>query len=199
MTLWIYVLYLNSLFINFCEYVNNQIHDFKCKHFENKVLHLAIYNKKYNRFVEIYNRDNIFILFFYWIFGLSQHRLQDVRGLDFSIDEVMICSFVKEHQLFKIVTDKSVDFKVMSNLKRKPHDTKFIYCILDGTHDITHYFEDFIVSILMNKTLTCKCYVNALSHFYKKDIWMTPESELKLMLDNTYEEKVFKENDPLII
>jgi hypothetical protein len=188
-----YILELQYLIINFLDNLIIWSNLFKCYFFEDKILHLAIYNSKTDRYFECYNYDNSLYLFILLILGMRD-RLADISLLDFRADEIIICSCVNDGKYHRIITDSPVDLSLTNNTRKN-----LIFCILDNTHDITHYFNDFLPCIIGNKTMLCKWYVNALSHFYKKDIWMRDHSVLKLMMDDDYNEKEYKENDKLII
>jgi hypothetical protein len=199
------LLYFNNIIFNFynniIENYNQFSLNFKLKYFNNKVLHFAIYNKYTEKYLDVYNYDNFFMLLYLYFLGLEQ-KLINVNNLYFLNNEIIIVTFIKDNLIYKLITDESAHINKLIDLNKKKISINFIYCnvyINNDIYDISHYFIDFRTSILINKKLETGCYVNALSHYYKKDIWMENNSILKLMMDNDYIEKVFKEKDKLTI
>jgi hypothetical protein len=196
-------MYFYNTLINFCDKCNTYLFarqacltNFKYNNFNNKILHYAIYNIKTHKYKDIYSYDNILYLLYLWITGYI-FCLIDIQNLSFiNNDELILCTFIKNNNIYKIITDKiNYNVLIQKNINNMP---KFIYCILDDNDDITHYFEDFKTSIFINKNIETQCYINAIFHFNKKNICMNENSQLKLMLDDDYAEKIFKAKDILI-
>lgn len=194
-----FLLKIESIFLNFydlCIYYKNQ---FISKYYNNKILHLAIYNNISNSYISIYNYDNICMLLYIWFFNLyKKYNMLYIENiyhitLDLGKNDMMIISYVKDNNIHKMIMNYE--------LRNQEIDTvqpKFIYAILDETTDMTQDFEDFKDFILHNKT----CYVDdiifMISSFKNKN--KTKEFKiLKIMLDNNYDELVFKAEDILLI
>jgi hypothetical protein len=111
---------------------------------------------------------------------------------------VMIYSFPRNGKIYRVISNTQVSTDELDKVESKYKKCQFIYCVVDDI-DITHYFMDFKESIYLNSSIETATYVNALSHYYKKDVWMKESSQLKLMMDTDYNEKVFKEKDILSI
>lgn len=200
-----FLLYIISIIFNFIENINkkylNFILNFKYKYYNNKVLHFAIYNKNTNKYLDIYNYDNFYILLYLYFIGYK-NKLINIENINFLNDEIIIVTFVKDNLLYKLITDESIKFNKLIDINKQYNSINFIYCnvyINEDIYDISHYFIDFKTSIIINKRLETRVYVNALSNYYKKNIWMDSNSTIKLMMDYDYIEKVFKEKDKLTI
>jgi len=193
-------LYLYNIFLNFYDYIietyQKNVTLFKCTHFDSKILHLAVYDTITKTYTECYNYDNVINLLF-------AKGIVDVSDLDFPENLVLIYTFPFNGKIYRVISNKPVNTQILDETEIDTEHINFIYCILSEPDsedkDITHYFMDFKESIYINDSIQTCTYVNALSHYYKKDIWMNENCCLKLIMDNDYNEKIFKEKDILNI
>ncbi len=88
---------------------------------------------------------------------------------------------------------------MLNQHKRCNPRSKFVYCILNDAIDLTHEFESFKEPLLLNTTLTVEDIVLLLLHYVGRSSLLEKEdvSNLKLMQDDTFEEKSFKGMDLL--
>lgn len=200
LSMLICLLYIYNNFFNFyCniyDIIEVNLKHFKCSYFNNKILHLATYSTITQRYTDCYNYDTFFKLLYNIMIS---RNMMDVKNLCFTSDDiVMIYSFPRNNKIYKVISNKRISTDDMDRLALAHKKCHFIYCVVDDK-DITHYLMDFKESIYLNDTMKTSTYVNALSHYYKNNIWMNENSYLKLMMDTDYTEKVFKAKDILNI
>jgi hypothetical protein len=77
----------------------------------------------------------------------------------------------------------------------------FIYCIVDDKYDLTHLFDQYKNSIMINKSITCEDMIAIFIMLSKRKEWIENANceEIKMMMDDKFEELVFKAKDKLII
>jgi hypothetical protein len=116
----------------------------------------------------------------------------DTSHIDLGPDDLLLISYVKDNKINrKIITEE-----LRSESKRDVNQ-KFIYAIVDESLDMTQEFEDFKDFILLNKKLSVYDIVFMISSFNKTNL--NKNFNLKIMLDNNYDELVFKAEDLLLI
>lgn len=188
-----FILNLESIFLNFCDFCTSYKNQFISKYFDNKVLHLGIYHN--HSYTTIYNYDSIYMLLYIWFFNLyktySMLYLENLEHIDIGPDDILLISYVKDNKINrKIITEENKN-------EINAVTAKFIYAIVDESLDMTQDFEDFKDFILLNKKLSVYDIVFMMSSFNKKNV--NKDFKLKIMLNNNYDELVFKAEDLLLI
>ena len=188
-----FILNLESIFLNFCDLCTSYKNQFISKYFNEKVLHIAIY---YNQsYITIYNYDSIYMLLYIWFFNLyktySMLYLENLEHIDIGPDDLLLISYVKDNKINRKIITEELRHEI------KAVEQKFIYAIVDESLDMTQDFEDFKDFILLNKKLSVYDIVFMMSSFNKKNV--NKDFKLKIMLDNNYDELVFKAEDLLLI
>lgn len=188
-----FILNLESIFLNFCDLCTSYKNQFISKYFNEKVLHIAIY---YNHsYITIYNYDSIYMLMYIWFFNLykayTMLHISNLNEIPLAPDDILLISYVKDNKINrKIITEENKnEIKAVE---------KFIYAIVDDHIDMTQDFEDFKDFILLNKNLSVYDIIFMMSSFKNKTN-LNNNLKLKIMLDNNYDELVFKAEDLLLI
>jgi len=109
---------------------------------------------------------------------------------------ITICSVIYNKQVHYILYDENTQ---EINFDRKPLITKFLYATIDDNYDLTYEFEKFKRYILENKNLDTYDIVKLMQMFFKNQDTMTNESTLKLMTDDSFDEKTYKGKEILLI
>ena len=191
-----FILKLESIFLNFYDLCTRYKNQFISKYYNEKVLHLALYYK--HSYITIYNYDNIYILIYIWLFNLyKNYSMLCICNLDdipLDIDDILMISYVKDNKINR----KFINYELTQNLENHKSQPKFIYAIVDETIDMTQDFENFKELILINKKLSVYDIIFMMSSFKNKFI-KNNNLKLKIMLDNNYDELVFKAEDLLLI
>jgi len=198
-----FILNLESIFLNFYDFLSNLKNQFISKYFNDKILHLALY---YNHsYITIYNYDSIYMLLYIWLFNLynkySMMYVLDTSYIDLGPDDLLLFSYVKNNKINRKIITEELRHKSERECEYeiKPQDPKFIYAIVDESLDMTQDFEDFKDFILLNKKLSVYDIVFIMSSFNKIKFNKNKNFNLKIMLDNNYDELVFKAEDLLLI
>lgn len=205
LAMWLFEFY-NILF-NFCDKAHSNIKQyyqvFKCRYYDNKVLKLGYLSKLTRMYYCVYDIDHPKYLIYYRILsylGYDIHLLNydDIKRSQ-SNDCILVTRLVKDNAVHNIITDKSIDGYFEKSITCDP----VLYCTLNDNIDLTHIVSDFLPSLYYNDSgLKCKWYVDALCEFagVKRGIMKGCENVLKYMLDDDkYEEKIFKDNDIILI
>jgi hypothetical protein len=183
----------------------NTLNSMKYSVFNRYLISYAIFNLDENKFLWIYNYDkpwSIIYMYFLYILGFDTHNNlisveDDINNL---VGEhyIIVGSYILNKTQKYIMAD---DFNII-NLSSEGDDKikeKFIYVTLDESCDLTHEFEKFKYFILFNKYLQCRDFVTIMQLFFNNNETIKDDSVLKLMIDNTYDEKIYKGKDLLLI
>jgi hypothetical protein len=125
----------------------------------------------------------------------------DTSYIDLGPDDLLLFSYVKNNKINRKIITEELRHKSERECEYeiKPQDPKFIYAIVDESLDMTQDFEDFKDFILLNKKLSVYDIVFIMSSFNKIKFNKNKNFNLKIMLDNNYDELVFKAEDLLLI
>lgn len=130
-----------------------------------------------------------------WFFNLynkyTMLYLENIENIPLEKDDILIISYVKDNKINRKIINEDLNQEI------KAVGQKFIYAIVDDHIDMTQDFEDFKDFILLNKKLSVYDIVFMISSFNKKNV--NNNFNLKIMLDNNYDELVFKAEDLLLI
>jgi hypothetical protein len=176
-------------------FVNQKVFNFKSNVFKGYYIKYGVFDKESKRFFWIYDYDSLLWTFLVWLEnGLSEkHSLIPISYAKITNDQyVCIGSYIED--------DKQVcEFHDVEMQYQHKLETKFIYCVVDDSIDMTHEFQHFRESIVKNTTLSCKDILILLCYFYSKNYTCKEDFNLKLIMDDTFHELSFKANDKLII
>ncbi len=152
----------------------------KFQMFEGKLTYYALFNTKTNEYSLIYDYSK-----FLNSFHKMPVKYDDMKYILQFSDCVIVANYIlygKEHH-------DILDYNSISKPKHSIHD-KVIYAYTDTNEDLTHEFELFKNTIFTLKSLTAQqlytvlmCYKNKQANNIKY---------IKVMLDNNFEEIVYK-------
>ena len=177
---------------NVIDYTNNQFFKWKCNACDNHYIRIALYDINHDRIIWIYDYDSIWGLVLFWfrtkpkLIPYDQYSMINPGGF------IVVGSYIKngkQHYGFWPASQSSV---LISS-------DKFIYCVLENAYDLTREFDMMKDCILNNKELLTKHIVNMVSLFFDKGFCMHENEQLKIVMDDTFEELTFKANDVLFI
>lgn len=183
----------------------NTLNSFKYSLFDGYLISYALFNTNEKKFLWIYNHDKPWtIIYFYilYILGFNIHDNlisvhDDINNL-IGDHYIIVGAYILNKEQKYIMAD---DFNIINPSSEGDDEIKqkFIYVTLDECCDLTHEFEKFKYFILFNKYLQCRDFVMIMQLFFNNDETITNDSVLKLMMDDTYDEKIYKEKDLLLI
>jgi hypothetical protein len=182
-------------------YCNNSLNEMKYSIFNGYFISYAIFQVDEKKFIWIYNYDkpwNIIYLYFMYILGfdIPNNLISINNAINLNkMNYIIVASYILNNKQEYIMTD---DLNI-NNLYENQVKEKFIYVTLDESCDLTHEFEKFKYYILFNKYLECRDFVTILQIFFNNIETIKNDSTLKLMIDDTYDEKIYKGNDLLLI
>ena len=180
-----YLMYLN-------DYLNNQILLLKNSLIDGYFIQFAFYDKQIERMIWIYDYNNLFYLIILWmdihLSNVYKYLIPYGKMHLLSSNQVFVGSYMKDGK-------QQYEF---GDFTESQGSAKFLYCVLDNAYDVTREFELFKSSILSNKSLTCKDVLNLLNLFFHRKYNVNDNSELKIVMDNTFTELTFKSKDMLI-
>ena len=186
-------------------FYNKRLLELKYKLFNNKIITHGFYDKEEKCYMVIYDYDNLFTLLYLYFYKLLCKKTASALPVfnntprDLASDRfIFVGSFIKNNvQYFTIIDgDSGKLYNPNENFTQT-----FIYCIIDDKYDLTHLFEQYKNSIMINSTIICEDIIAILIMLSKRKKWIenTKLEELKMMMDDTFEELVFKAKDKLII
>lgn len=202
--MWFFDFY-NVLF-NFYDRLQSNIREyyqvFKYQYFDNKILKLGYLSTSTGRYYKVYDIDYptylvLYRLLMYLGVDLSLLDYGDLRRYEMH-DSILVTRFIKNKTIHNIITNKPIDGYFEKTIVCDP----LLYCTLNDNIDLTNVFSDFLPSMYYNDGLKCGFYVNALCEFagVKRGSSKAQDNVLKYMLDDdNYEEKIFKDNDIILI
>lgn len=120
---------------------------------------------------------------------------------DYSINAAIISyidnGIIKEKLLLQRV--ENIDNSLHTS---KQFDFNYIYCIAEDENgycvDMTAYFNKFKHEVLQNKHLVCKDFVKIFADYAKHPFHIQRLKVLKVMMDDTFTEVLFKDNDIIV-
>lgn len=192
----------------------NRIVSMKYELFDGYLISYASYNINDKKFISIYNYDNtwnIIYLYFLYIFGYNVHEIYNLvyHKTYISIDKntLYICSVLYDTEQYYFIIDKNTQLRLPSldninidDINNKNTNNKnFLYVVFDDNNDLTHEFTKFKHFILENKYLETYDIIKMLQMFFYNKETVNNDSTLKLMMDDSFEEKTYKGKEILII
>jgi hypothetical protein len=189
----IYNLIINFYFkINIVYYTYS--YNLKCKYFNNKFINISLYDYHNKKYITLYNYDNPFKLLYAIIFN---HQLIDIYYNNiFTNDFIYVYTYIKNYKIYKVISKTFIKSEILDKYNDLSSNN-FIYCILDDKYDVTHYFNDFKSSALLNNEILTEDFIYVLSKYYNENKFKY--SQLKIMMDYDYNEYIYKEKDILNI
>lgn len=197
--------FLQFLYISVNTFYNKNVMKLKCNLFNNKIITHGFYDKSEKCYMVIYDYDNIFTLLYLYFYKLLFNK--SVSALPVFKDTpkdlaserfIFVGSFIKNNQQYYAIIDdiSGKEYNIENVFKQT-----FIYCTVDDKYDLTHLFEQYKSSILINQTIICEDMLAILIMLSKRKDWINNAQleELKLMMDDNFDELVFKAKDKLII
>ena len=182
-----------SFTVKLDDYVQNQILRFKNLFFDGYYIKLGFYDKTTKRINWLYDYDNIlYLLFESYVFKsvIIPYGKESIT----SHDHVLIGSYMKNgKQLY--------EFRELSSSDNELSDIKvnFLYCVLANYYDVTREFEHLKISIMNNKSLTCEDILLMVNMCFHKKLQVNNNVELKIAMDDSFDEITFKSNETLIL
>ena len=199
MNIWIYVykLYKNSII------------SMKHELFDGYLISCGSYNVNEKRYVSIYNYDNtlmIIYLYILYIFGCNIHENYNLINFRKYVSNdkhnIYICSVLYGNEQYYIIIDQNTHLNLpsLNNINNENKSTKkFLYVVFDDNNDLTHEFEKFKHFILENKYLETYDIIKMLQMFFYNKVTVNNDTILKLMMDDSFDEKTYKGKELLII
>jgi hypothetical protein len=189
----IYNLIINFYFkINIIYYTYS--YNLKCKYFNNKFINISLYDYHNKKYITLYNYDKPFKLLYAIIFN---HQLIDINYNNiFTNDFIYVYTYIKNYKIYKVLSKTFIKSEILDKYNDLSINN-FIYCILDDKYDVTHYFNDFKSSALLNNEILTEDFIYVLSKYYNENKFKY--SQLKIMMDYDYNEYIYKEKDILNI
>jgi hypothetical protein len=166
------------------------------------------YSRTSKTFSNIYNYDNLwYIIYFYLlnIFGYDIYKNYSIIPIHYfdtlqskNIIDILICTLIYNEETHYIMFDAQI-YRNLHLILENNSKNNFLYAVLDEEYDLTHEFKKVKNFIFTNKNLKTYEIVNIIQSFFKNKCTVTSESTLKLMTDNSFNEKTYKGKDILII
>ncbi len=197
--------FFQMLWVRSSVFYDKRVMDMKCYLFNNKIITHGFYDKQEKCYMLIYDYDNVLTLFYLFLMKVILNRCEFVMPVfkntprDLASDRfIFVGSFLKNGKQYYAILD---DMNGKLYEPDKVITKSFIYCIVDDKYDVTHLCEKYKTSILLNQTIICEDLLAILIMLSKKKEWIDNArlEEVKLMLDDKFEELVFKAKDNLII
>jgi hypothetical protein len=172
-------------------------HSFKCKYFNNKIIKISLYDSYNHKYTNLYNYNSIYKLIYSYLFN---HNLINIDNqCIFANDFIYIYTYIKNNKIYNVIANTFIESDKLDEIDLIYINSDFIYAVVDNKYDITHYLHDFKSSLYINKIINTADFVYALSRYYNDSINLNKYSELNIMMDNDYNEHIFKEKDILNI
>lgn len=182
------------------------INTMKHKLFDGYLISYAIYNPTCKTFTWIYNYDKPIIIIWLYIqyyFNILNIKLIPLPLIfdDLIDNKYIIASYLLNKKQKYLMFDNSIAIPgvLYNKIQKINNKYKYIYCILDETYDLTREFEKFKQYILLNKFLTCHDIIKIITLFSCNIVDITKDSILKIMMDDNFNEQLYKDNDILVI
>jgi hypothetical protein len=177
--------------------------------FDGYLISYGSYNINEKRYVSIYNYDNtlmIIYLYILYIFGCNIHENYNLvnfrKYVSTDKHNIYICSVLYGNEQYYIIIDKNTHLNLpsLNNINNEnKYNKKFLYVVFDDNNDLTHEFEKFKHFILENKYLETYDIIKMLQMFFYNKDTVNNDSILKLMMDDSFDEKTYKGKELLII
>lgn len=164
--------------------------------FEDYFMTFGVYDRINEQFVVLYKYDTP-LRFLYIVlkslFVPKRDLLLSTRDVDAYVEETE--KYIKIGSYF----DGDGLHYMLNQHKRCNPRSKFVYCILNDEIDLTHEFESFKEPLTLNTTLAVEDIVLLLLHYVGRSSLLdrTDVDNLKLMQDDSFQEKSFKGIDLL--
>ena len=194
---WCWFLYFNNIFISFYDYfrefLKKRRQNYLKLYFDGKVIKMAVYDRTSRRYHLLYDTDNVLKLMWSHALGVEYYDFWDLPCV--GAHTLLICTCVVGDEIVEVALEPGMSFRQLMEKSSRPD---LLYCTLvnnDGCHDITKVMLPFKSSLQVNKTVDTKAFVDAVCHYKDKVLPWDETSMLKLMTDDDFEEKIFKDND----
>lgn len=184
---------------------NKRLLDLKCYLFDNRIITHGFYDKEEKCYMLIYDYDNLYTLMYLFLCKYFLNRCEFTMPVfgntprDLASDRfIFVGSYLKNKKQYYAILDED-NGKMFDPTKEV--NIGFVYCIVDEKYDLTHLFEKYKSSLILNQTILCEDILAILILLSKRKEWIENAQldQLKIMMDDKFEELVFKAKDKLII
>lgn len=197
--------FFQLMWVSTNSFYNKRLLNLKCELFNNKIITHGFYDKEEKCYMVIYDYDNLMTLLYLYFYKLLFNRGVSALPVfgntprDLASDRfIFVGSFIKNNVQYNAIIDgESGKLYNPTEIYKK----NFIYCIIDDKYDITHLCEHYRNSLMVNQSITSEDMMAILIMLSKRKDWIENAelTEFKLMMDDNFEELVFKAKDKLII
>jgi len=213
-----YLVTLLLALINFCDNTYQKIkvntNNFVNKNLDGYVIYYALYSTEDKNCAVLYDYRGFWQRVYLMLYKLLLQIFYDLdlvyTGRLFKYENVIenidnLSSFFVDCAIVSYVQHQQIHHELLTNEDMSPSTSssetpKFVFAVFnDGTedHDFTHTFNLYRKGIIACKKMTCLDIMIVLCKVCQNDSVDLSDFTLKCMMDNTFNEIVFKDNDTI--
>lgn len=178
--------------------ITDKYNNLKIELFDNTVVRFDIYDLDSNRYIKIFDNETLFTILLA-LFGIQPDMIIHPYDITYvGPKHIKIVKYYYKGKIHHAIYDKSFNSQIIKELTKQK---SIIYFIIDKNEDITIQLMPFITSLYMiSDGISINILIDIIEGFYGINLKYNNESLFKLMLDDdSYQEKIFKEKEILIL